>query len=244
MLPNWQLQNEIQAIAFDCDGTLSSIEGIDELAKESGHGNEVAALTAEAMGKSGLNPHLYETRLKLVKPQKENVMKLAKVYYQHRTPNIVEIISIFKRLKKSVYIISAGLLPSLIAFGDMLHVPQENIFAVDIQFDESGNYISFDQTSPLIRASGKREIVTQLKKIHPKLIYVGDGLNDYETHDLVTRFIGYGGVFYRQNIANLCQYYIRSLSLAPLLPLSLTANEYEMLTSAEQLLYQEGLKLL
>jgi phosphoserine phosphatase len=31
---NWQLQHPLDAVVFDCDGTLSQIEGIDALAEK------------------------------------------------------------------------------------------------------------------------------------------------------------------------------------------------------------------
>ena len=39
--PTWQLDHPINAIVFDCDGTLSIIEGIDELARNNGVGDAV-----------------------------------------------------------------------------------------------------------------------------------------------------------------------------------------------------------
>ncbi|TAK75879.1 MAG: phosphoserine phosphatase, partial [Gammaproteobacteria bacterium] len=63
MAPIWQPQAPIPAIVFDCDGTLSMIEGIDELAKHNGVSEAVQALTAEAMEKTGLHPDLYRQRL-------------------------------------------------------------------------------------------------------------------------------------------------------------------------------------
>ena len=45
-LPVWPIINNI---IFDCDSTLSSIEGIDELARMSGHEHDIALLTKRAM---------------------------------------------------------------------------------------------------------------------------------------------------------------------------------------------------
>ena len=70
---------------------------------------------------------------------------------------------------------------------------------------------------------------------------IGDGFSDYETYDLVTRFIGYGGAFYRENLEKLCHHYIRTSSLAPLLPVILTTNEYYQLNDEERKLFQKGL---
>lgn len=60
MQPKWQLAMNISAIIFDCDSTLSSIEGIDELAETKNVQQEVSRLTELAMNKTGINP-LQET---------------------------------------------------------------------------------------------------------------------------------------------------------------------------------------
>jgi phosphoserine phosphatase len=236
----WQLQTPISGIVFDCDGTLSTIEGINELAKNNGVAEQVEFLTETAMGKTGLNANLYQRRLNLVYPHKKQIEALGHQYYMHCVPDASAIIEILHRLNKSVYIVSAGLYPAVKIFGDLLHVPSEHIYAVNIQFDEFGNYRHYDETSPLINHDGKRVIVSQLKALHANIIHIGDGLNDYVTHDLVTRFIGYGGVYYRKNIAQLCQYYIHTLSLAPFLPLVLTHDEYKKLTPTEKIIYHKG----
>lgn len=242
--PIWQLHQPINAITFDCDGTLSAIEGIDELAKLNGVSSEVESLTAEAMGKSGINPDLYQKRLNLVMPKQNQLSALGHQYFANQVSDAAQVIQMLKRLGKTIYIVSAGLFPAVKIFGELLQIPQQNIFAVDIYFDTEGNYLDYDQTSPLIHNHGKRNIVTHLKSMHQQIIHVGDGLNDLITHDLVTRFIGYGGVFYRENIASSCPFYIHTLSIASLLPFVLTPHEYEKLTPTEQVLYHKGLAAL
>ena len=236
----WQLETPLSAVIFDCDGTLSTIEGIDELAKNNGVSETVKSLTAEAMGKSGINQELYQKRLNLVYPTQKQVLDLGQHYFTHQVPDAKEIIRVFKRLNKVIYLVSAGLYPAVSIFAKLLQIPCENVFAVNIQFDAAGQYKDYDRTSPLIHHNGKQVVVNQLKTSHPTLMYIGDGLNDLVTYDIVTRFVGYGGVYYRENIATQCQYYIRTLSMAPLLPLSLTQEEYEKLTPPELHLYAKG----
>jgi phosphoserine phosphatase len=98
-----QLQQPMDAIIFDCDGTLSSIEGIDELARQNGVAAPVAALTAIAMGRTGINPDLYQERLSLVKPHSEQVLALGREYYQEITPDARAVVQIFQRLEKAIY---------------------------------------------------------------------------------------------------------------------------------------------
>jgi phosphoserine phosphatase len=239
-ISRWQLEHPVNAVVFDCDGTLSMIEGIDELARSNGVSDAVESLTAEAMNTTGINPSLYEKRLDLVYPKQEQVLALGHHYFKRQAPDVSDVIQLLKRLNKMVYVVSAGLYPAVRIFGELLQVPPENIFAVDIQFDDNGHFVDFERTSPLITRNGKRDIVNRLRMLHPTIIHIGDGMNDYVTYDLVTRFIGYGGAFYRENMAARCKYYINTLSLAPLLPLSLTQKEYQGLGPAEKSLYQKG----
>src|SRR5579863_8854630 len=93
----WQLQTPLEAIIFDCDGTLSRIEGIDELARRNGAGEKVRDLTEEAMGKTGLNLCLYKKRLDLVKPTQEQVISLGMEYFTNRVPDLEATLSLLKR---------------------------------------------------------------------------------------------------------------------------------------------------
>lgn len=238
---NWQNDIPIDAFVFDCDGTLSMIEGIDELARSNGVGEMVESLTADAMSKLGISEEIYHARLSLVQPELEQAIAIGQQYYKRQVPHVSNVIQLLMRLNKTVYIVSGGLHQSVESFGELLQVPRNNIYAVNVQFDTNKKYIDFDRSSPLIRSHGKREIIMQLKKHHPRIVHIGDGLNDYVVYDLVTRFIGFGGVFYRENIAEGCEYYIKATSMAPLLPLTLTKDEYEALTLKERELYHHGL---
>lgn len=238
---NWQLQKPINAVIFDCDGTLSAIEGIDELAKENNVGAAVHALTEKAMGKTGINPDLYRQRLDLVKPSRQQVEKLGESYFTHLVPDVSDVIQSFQRLNKIIYIITAGLSPAIIHLAARLNIPRENIFSVDLEFDAQGNYVNFDHNSPLTKSHGKRDIVSQIKSTHDYVAHIGDGLNDFVAHDVSTRFVGYGGIFFRKNIAAECEFYIKSKSLSALLPLLLTQQEKMDLIPADSQLYDKGM---
>lgn len=237
----WLLNTPIDAVLFDCDGTLASIEGIDELATMYHVGDIVHRLTQEAMGKHGMSTKLFAERLALVKPTAHSVDAIGTAYITHRIPDIEAVIQLFKRINKTIYIISAGLLPAVRRFGAFLQIPEENIFAVPIQFTATGEYLDFDHTSPLTKKHGKREIVAQIKSQHKNLAYIGDGLSDYEVYDLVTRFIGFGGAYYRESIEKHCQFYIKTQQMAPLVPLLLTQTEKALLLPEELALYNQGM---
>lgn len=237
---DWQLQTQVTAIAFDCDGTLSAIEGIDELAKNKGTAAEVKALTEKAMAKTGITPEIYRKRLDLILPNRDQVLAIGYLYYSHKVPDISQVIAILMRLQKSIYVVSAGILTAVQIFAEKLRIPLQHVYAVNMEFDQSGNFVDYDQTSPLLYNNGKAVIIEQLKKIHRDIVYVGDGMNDLSVKNDVIRFVGYGGSFYRENIAKHCQFYIKTNSMAPLLPLVLTQDEYHLLLPQEKLIYEKG----
>jgi phosphoserine phosphatase len=239
--PSWQLSHPVSAIVFDCDSTLSSIEGIDFLAKNNRVSEAVKLLTSEIISKTGLNPDIYQQRLDLVIPRREQVYSLGHQYFAHRAPDISEVINLFKRLHKEVYLVSSGVNPAVKMFGELLQIPPENVFAVDLRFDQQGNFLGFERASPLVNKDGKRTILQQIKNQHEQVVHIGDGINDVAALDMVTRFIGYGGIAYRKSIADLCKFYIKTLSFTPLIPLTLTQEEYASLLPNELALYEKGL---
>ncbi len=243
MLPlHWQLSLPLDAIIFDCDGTLSCIEGIDELAKNNGVGDAVTQLTHIAMSQTGITPKIYHERLQLVQPTLRDIETLGQRYIATLTPDTLDVIHIFQKMGKAIYIISAGVYPAVALLADFLNIPRAHVFAIDIAFDAHGNYLGFDRHSPLIRPIGKCSVVEAIKQKHPRLGYTGDGMNDMPVRPLVTRLVGFGGAYYRKNIAAMCEFYITANSMAPLLPLMLTEKEAHHLTQTEKVLYEKGLK--
>ncbi|MCP4474112.1 MAG: HAD-IB family phosphatase [Gammaproteobacteria bacterium] len=240
MMIQLQPEHAIDAMVFDCDGTLTRLEGIDELARMNGVSAEVASLTEAAMSDGKFNEAIYQQRLLLTKPTAAQVDQLGQSYFDDRVPDLEAVLALMQRLGKEVYIVSAGLKQAVDIFADKLNIKRENIFAVAAEFDESGHYHDFDHQSPLIEIQGKYEVVKQIQAQHPHILHVGDGMNDYSTFDLVTRFIGYGGVFYRQRMAELCDFYIGTDSMATILPLALRCEELELLNKEEWLLYSTG----
>ena len=238
----WKLIDPIDAIVFDCDSTLSQVEGIDILSDMNQVLEPVHRLTEAAMQRTGINSNLYRKRLDLVQPTADQVEDLILQYEQHVTPDASQIISIFQNLGKAVYVISAGVYPAVLGFSLRLGIPESKVFAVELMFDKKGRYQNFNEQSPLIHDDGKSQIIKGLRAKHHRFAHIGDGMNDIQVLDEVNRFIGYGGSAYREHIANRCEFYITSLSLSPVLPLLLTQEEVETLTGDAKPLYERGLR--
>lgn len=241
---NWQPSTPIDAITFDCDGTLSHIEGIDVLANQNGVGEAVHQLTLQAMNETGITRELYKQRISLVKPNRHQLIELGKLYYDERANDLLQVLDIFKHLNKEIFVISAGLNPAVKIFASLLDIVENNVFAVDVKFDQVGEFADYDHGAPTTDRDGKHEIVECLCTKYPRIVHIGDGMNDYDTHEAAESFIGFGGVSHREKIAKLSDYYIKSSSLTPMLPLCLTAAEVLQLSASQKVSYQQGLDLI
>ena len=210
------------AIIFDCDGTLSSIEGVDELARMNHVATQVAELTAQAMNETGLNEALYAKRLDLIQPRKMQLEEVADHYYATCTEGLQPLLQQLRQAAITIYVVSSGLNPSVMLFAERLGIAATHVHAVDLVFDAQGNYQDFDRSSPLIQPRGKREVVDLLKREHDAIAYVGDGMNDIAVIDDVTLFVGFGGHFFRAHLQAQCQHYLTESSFEPLTQLLIT----------------------
>jgi len=240
---NWQLETPIDAVIFDCDGTLTQIEGIDELAAMNGVGAQVAELTEYAMNQGALSEELYAQRLAMTRPTAMQIAQLGELYFEQRVHGVEQVFAILRSLRKDIYILSAGLMPAVAHFVNYFSVEPEQCIAVDIHFDEYGNYESFDHGCPLVDNTGKYKVIERLRSVHPRIVHIGDGMNDYSAHDLVTRFVGFGGVFHRESLKDKCEFYLEYPSLLGVLPLVLTADERAQLSPELIAYYEQGIAM-
>lgn len=184
-------------VVFDCDSTLSAIEGIEELAR----GNaEVARLTKEAMeGRIALE-QVFARRLALVRPSRADVERIGARYVETVLPNVARLVAALQALEKRVSVVSGGLLPAVLALARALSIPDEDVRAVDLAFDAHGRYAGFDERSPLARAGGKLVVLQALRRPGEALAFVGDGATDLEAAPAAERFIAFGGVERRARV--------------------------------------------
>lgn len=233
-IKNSMLNQPINAVVFDCDGTLSRLEGIDVLAQQNHVGEQVRELTEHAMSHDGLNCELYQHRLSLVKPSLQQIEALGDDYYKERVADLDRTLTILKSLNKDIYVVSAGVNPAVAIFAQKLGIDIQHVYGVDLVFNSNGDYQDFGREAPCAQAGGKRIIIEEIKQHHPRVLHIGDGMNDFQVKDLVTRFVGYGGVVYRDKIAKACEFYLHDESMAQLLPLAMTETEFQSLDESDR----------
>lgn len=218
---------------FDCDSTLSSIEGVDELTRklDEDERTELKELTNRAMEGTLLLAEVYESRLGVLAPTAAELDQVGDFYIEHAVADAVETIAALKHLGKKIGIISGGLLQPVLMLATHLGIPHENVHAVPVVFDSDGRYATFDRSSPLWQNMGKVEVLDAIPKSHRPVLFMGDGITDLETKDVVDLFVGFGGFERRDRVAAEADVYLTVPSLAAVLGPGLTVEEKKAIAS-------------
>ncbi len=228
-------------IFFDCDSTLSTIEGIDELARLKGKEWRVGVLTEKAMNGDLDLAEVYGKRLQAIRPTRGQLKAIEERYWETLVPDAQAVIDALRFLGKQIFIISGGLAEPVRGFGKRLGVSPEQIRAVELEYNElSGDWWRYyepqtqhDQTyldyneGPLTVSSGKPRIINELAgDKRGRRLMVGDGASDLATRSVVDLFVGFGGVVAREKVRDQSEVFVQSKSLAPILPLAAGPSGY------------------
>lgn len=246
-------------IFFDCDSTLSTIEGIDELAKLKGKEWRVGLLTNKAMdGELDLS-EVYGKRLKAIRPTRAQLKAVEERYWETIVEDALVVITALHFMGKHVFIISGGLIDAVKGFGRRLGVDPSQIRAVELEYNElsgewwryhepeaqqSKTYLDYGE-SPLTVSSGKPKIINELAGDLPgRRMMVGDGSSDLATQSVVDLFIGYGGVVARDKVKAESEVFVQNLSLAVILPLATGRLGWEKVQNTEhEVIFRKGIEL-
>lgn len=204
------------AVCFDVDSTFCADESIDEIAAFLGVGEEVAALTAQAMGGNVLFQDALRRRLNVMKPSASDIENFNTEHPHVLSPGISELIKVLEDKGILLFLVSGGFRQVIHPLAIKLNIPVENVFANTILFKEDGSYAGFDPSEFTSRSGGKAEAVRHIKKNWglDHIIMIGDGATDAEAKQPggADLFIGYGGVVYRESVANRADWYVMKIS--------------------------------
>ena len=216
-----------QHIFFDCDSTLSAVEGIDELARRAGLYEELAPLTEAAMdGRIALET-IYRTRLERLRPTRLALNDVADLYVEKLVPGARETVAVLHALGKSVHIISGGLQQAVEKLGSVLHIDWTRVHAVSLSFDSDGNYQDYDDDSPLTRVGGKSVVCVSSLRPGEHAALIGDGITDLDAESEQVAFVGFGGVVVRESVKKSARVFVDAPDLRSVLPALLTDAELE-----------------
>ena len=204
-------------IFFDCDSTLSAIEGIDELAR--GRGAQVFA-QVEAMTTSAMEGKIpvevvFSRRLDIIQPRRADVEAVGRLYIEKVEPAARATIDALKASGWTPIILSGGFRQAILPLA--AHLGIERVEAVDLFFDKQGNYAGFDGKFPATRSGGKPVRIAEIKEeLTPALtVMVGDGVSDLEAKPVVDLFVGFGRYTARDRVRYGARVFIMGLDELP-----------------------------
>ncbi|XP_026499792.1 phosphoserine phosphatase isoform X1 [Vanessa tameamea] len=215
MSPQQSVQELFRAtdcICFDVDSTVIQDEGIDELARFCGKGEEVKRLTAEAMGGNMTFQEALKKRLDIIRPNVNQIKEFLETFPIHLTPGITELVKMLHERGVDVYLVSGGFRSLIEPVAVKLGIPISNVYANRLKFFFNGEYAGFDENEPTSRSGGKGMVIRRLKEQHgyQRLIMIGDGATDAEASPPADAFIGFGGNVVREEVKKRSAWYITS----------------------------------
>jgi len=199
---------------FDCDSTLSSIEGIDELARSKGESvfHDVVALTNAAMNGEIPLDEVFPRRMDIIRPDRKTCEEVARLYIETITPGARELITKLKQDGWTPVILSGGFAPLIQPLARELGI--DHVEAVPLAIKEDGTYGGYGIDYPTTRNGGKNEIIREWKAamLPERVVMMGDGASDLETQPDVNLFVGYGGVIQRPKVKAGADVWIESMA--------------------------------
>ena len=187
---------------IDCDSTLSSIEGIDELARLLSPEifAEVEALTNAAMNGDVNLDEVFNRRMEIIRPNRKMVDQVSLRYLETIVPGAAQMISIAIGQGWLPVILSGGFAPIIKPLAARLGI--RHIEAVPLSFNDVGDYAGYGADYPTTRNLGKNEIIQEWKAamLPCRTIMIGDGISDLETKPDVDLMVGFGGVIGREKV--------------------------------------------
>ncbi|XP_067929985.1 phosphoserine phosphatase-like [Watersipora subatra] len=197
------------AVCFDVDSTVLAEEGLDELARFMGKGDEIAKLTSQAMGGQMSFRESLTNRLHILAPSLEDVEKFKEQGVLHFTPGVEDLVKELQARSIDVYLVSGGFKSLIRPLAQKLNIPEENIYANQLIFTD-GKYSGFDTDQPTSASGGKATVAQILKdtKGYKQLVFIGDGATDAEASPPADAFIGFGGNIVRESVKSLAKWYV------------------------------------
>lgn len=188
------------SVVLDVDSTLCGVEGVDWLARLRGEeiAQRSASLTERAMNGEIDIQAVYGERLELIRPSRGEMKLLSLIYRETLAPGAAHAITKFRDAGVRIILISGGFRQAIAPVAYELGLRDTDLFAVDVYWNDKGEYDGFDSASPLAAQHGKLEVVRKLGLARPSLA-VGDGSTDLSMRPGVDEFAAFT-LFARRDI--------------------------------------------
>jgi phosphoserine phosphatase len=193
------------SVVIDVDSTLCGVEGIDFLAARRGPAvaAQIVSLTDRAMKGEIPLESIYGRRLTTICPTRADIAALAAEYERTLAPGAANAIDAMRTAGAHPVLVSGGIREAIAPVARKLGFDDVDLHAVSLRFDDAGNYVDFDRSSPLTTQPGKPVLVRALideGRLQRPVLAVGDGATDAKLVGVVNRFLAYTGFARRASV--------------------------------------------
>ena len=200
-------------LLLDCDSTLSSIEGIDELGRLRGPATfkAVEDMTNAAMNGGTPMEAIFAKRLDIIKPTAAELAAIGAQYIATVEPTAVASLAKLRAAGWRIAIVSGGFTQAIRPLADFLGI--DRVEAVTLKFHADGSYAGFDDSCPTCKTKGKNVVARRLRAEHhaTHVVMVGDGASDLEVKGDADVVIGFGRYVQRPKVVAGADKFVRSL---------------------------------
>ena len=189
-----------RAVVFDVDSTIAALEGIDWLAERRGEplASEVRLLTERAMAGEIPLESVYAQRLALIRPTRQELRELGDAYVAAVQPGARALCAVLLAAGCDIALVSGGLREAILPLAHHVGIDDEDVHAVEVDFDDDGGFVGLRGVQPLATQQGKPQVLHALRdQLERPIAMVGDGSTDAATRGVTDAFIAYTGVVRR-----------------------------------------------
>ena len=199
------------SVVLDVDSTLCDIEGVDWLASRRGPGvaAEIVRLTGRAMDGAIPLEAMYGDRLTIIRPTVKEIAELARAYVDALVPGAREAVFRLRGEGVALALVSGGIRQAIRPLARELGFSDASLHAVSLSFDDAGEFLGYDERSPLATQHGKKDVVAMLDLRRPSLA-VGDGATDAAMREATDAFAAFTGVVRREPVVRVADYVVTS----------------------------------
>ncbi|CAD7971682.1 unnamed protein product [Amoebophrya sp. A120] len=200
--PSTSSTNSFKNVVFDFDSTVIKSESLevmlevvlaDDPLKEKKM-KEIAAWTEKGMNGECSFKEGLEARLKIASPTLADLEKFCQKYCPSDfSAGMEDLVAELHKSGHEVFILSGGFRDLILPFARHLHVPDENVFAVEINWDSEGRFDSLNETNGFAVSKLDGAAKIQHRFADGRTVAIGDGFTDYKLYEsgICADFIAY-----------------------------------------------------
>ena len=201
-------------LLLDCDSTLSSIEGIDELGRLRGPATfkAVEDMTNAAMNGGTPMEAIFAKRLDIIKPTAAELAAIGAQYIATVEPTALASLAQLRAAGWQIAIVSGGFTQAIRPLADFLGI--DRVEAVVLKVHADGSSAGFDDSCPTCQTKGKNVVARRLRAEYQAghVVMVGDGASDLEVKGDADLVIGFGRYVQRPKVVAGADKFVHSLA--------------------------------